>query len=42
MARPIADDIDNMHIGYIKIEDAALSDTAKDYIRILKEILKDR
>lgn len=42
VARPISDEIDNMHIGYIKIEDAALSDNAKEYIRILKEILKDR
>ena len=40
--RPISDDMDNMHLGYIKLKDATLSMKAKEYLKILREILSDK
>lgn len=40
-AVPISDELDYMRLGYIKIEDAALSDKAKEYLKILKTVLED-
>ncbi len=39
--KPLSDDIDNMHLGYIKIQEAALSEEAKEYIKALKEVLSE-
>ncbi len=41
VVKPMKDDIDNMHLGYIKIQDAALSDKAKDYLKVLKDVLNE-
>lgn len=38
---PISDDLDYMKLGYIKIEDAALSNKARDYLRILRAELEE-
>ncbi len=39
--KPLSDDIDNMHLGYIKIQEVALSEEAKEYIKALKEVLSE-